>query len=59
MHACPSPRTDAVEQSAKAIDGVLAQLTAEDLVELNRQSVVDQTASAEIAKGWLTEKGLV
>lgn len=47
------------ETAAKAIDGVLAQLTAEDLVELNRQSVVDQTASAEIAKGWLTEKGLV
>lgn len=47
------------EAAATAIDGVLAQLSANDLVELNRQSVVDQTSSAEIAKGWLTEKGLV
>ncbi|MGP9580061.1 ABC transporter substrate-binding protein [Brachybacterium sp. AOP42-C2-15] len=47
------------EAAAAAIDGVLAQLSAADLVELNRQSVVDQASSADIASGWLTEKGLV
>lgn len=47
------------EAAAAAIDGVLAQLSAADLVELNRQSVVDQASSADIATGWLTEKGLL
>ena len=47
------------DAAAEAIDAVLAQLSADDLVELNRQSVVDQASSAEIATGWLTEKGLV
>ncbi|WP_299303130.1 ABC transporter substrate-binding protein [uncultured Brachybacterium sp.] len=47
------------EAAAAVIDGVLAQLSAEDLVELNRQSVVDQSSSADIATGWLTEKGLL
>lgn len=47
------------ETAAAAIDGVLAQLSAADLVELNRQSVVDQASSADIATGWLTEKGLL
>ena len=47
------------EAAAKVIDGVLAELTADDLVELNRQSVVDQSSSADIASGWLKEKGLV
>ena len=47
------------DAAAKAIDGVLAELTADDLVELNRQSVVDQSSSADIASGWLQEKGLV
>ncbi|QNN82383.1 ABC transporter substrate-binding protein [Brachybacterium sp. Z12] len=47
------------EAAAAAIDGVLAELSADDLVELNRQSVVDQASSADIASGWLTEKGLV
>lgn len=47
------------ETAATAIEGVIAQLSADDLVELNRQSVVDQASSADIASGWLTEKGLI
>lgn len=47
------------EAAAAAIEAVLAQLSAADLVELNRQSVVDQASSADIATGWLTEKGLL
>ncbi len=47
------------EQAAEAIEGVIAELSADDLVELNRQSVVDQASSADIATGWLTEKGLL
>lgn len=47
------------EQAAGVIDGVIAELSADDLVELNRRSVVDQASSADIATGWLTEKGLL
>ena len=47
------------EAAAAAIDSVIAELSADDLVELNRQSVVDQTGSADIAAAWLAEKGLV
>jgi osmoprotectant transport system substrate-binding protein len=47
------------ETAAAAIDGVIAQLGVDDLMELNRQSVEDQASSADIAAGWLTEKGLL
>ena len=48
-----------VTRAAEAIESVIAELSADDLVELNRQSVVDQASSADIATGWLTEKGLL
>ncbi|WP_394213957.1 ABC transporter substrate-binding protein [Brachybacterium vulturis] len=52
--------TEKIDETAAAvINGVIAQLSADDLVELNRQSVVDQASSADIAEGWLTEKGLL
>ena len=47
------------DAAAAVIDAVLAELSADDLVELNRQSVEDQRSSADIATDWLTEKGLV
>ena len=47
------------EAAAAAIDAVLAELSADDLVELNRQSVEDQRSSTDIAADWLAEKGLV
>ncbi|MGP5385352.1 ABC transporter substrate-binding protein [Brachybacterium tyrofermentans] len=43
----------------KAITTVIEALSADDLVELNRRSVEDQASSADIAKGWLGEKGLI
>ncbi|MGP9536438.1 ABC transporter substrate-binding protein [Brachybacterium sp. AOP43-C2-M15] len=50
-------RVDDAAQAA--IEAVIAELSPDDLVELNRQSVVDQSASAEIASTWLAEKGLI
>ncbi|WP_422115900.1 ABC transporter substrate-binding protein [Brachybacterium sp. UNK5269] len=47
------------ETAAAAIERVLAALSADDLVELNRRSVVDQASSTDIAAEWLTEQGLV
>ena len=47
------------DTAAAAIEEVISQLSADDLVELNRQSVVDQASSADIATQWLTEKDLL
>jgi osmoprotectant transport system substrate-binding protein len=47
------------DAAADAIDAVLAELSADDLVELNRRSTVEQQSSADIASAWLSEKGLV
>ncbi|MGP5126945.1 ABC transporter substrate-binding protein [Brachybacterium tyrofermentans] len=47
------------DDAEKAIAAVIEALSADDLVELNRRSVEDQASSADIAKGWLGEKGLV
>lgn len=47
------------DDAAAAITTVIEALSADDLVELNRRSVEDQSSSADIAKGWLGEKGLI
>ncbi|MGP4975521.1 ABC transporter substrate-binding protein [Brachybacterium tyrofermentans] len=47
------------DDAAAAITTVIEVLSADDLVELNRRSVEEQASSADIAKGWLGEKGLV
>lgn len=47
------------DDAEKAITAVIEALSADDLVELNRRSVEDQASSADIAKQWLGEKGLV
>ncbi len=41
------------------INKVSAALSADDLRKLNAQSVTDQKKSADIAKAWLTSKGLL
>ena len=52
--------TEKVDDAAEAaITAVTDQLSADDLVELNRRSTEDQASSAEIATEWLTDKGLV
>lgn len=51
--------SDAVDEEAAAvIEEVNAQLTAEELIGLNRQSVEEQASSADIAEEWLAEQGL-
>jgi osmoprotectant transport system substrate-binding protein len=44
----------------EALDAISAQLTTQDLVDLNRKNQgADKTAPATLAKEWLTEKGLL
>jgi osmoprotectant transport system substrate-binding protein len=45
--------------AADLINKVSAALSADDLRQLNAQSVTDQKKSADIAKAWLTSKGLI
>ena len=45
--------------AADAITKVNAQLSADDLRKLNAQSVNEQKKSADIAKAWLSSKGLI
>ncbi len=45
--------------ASAAIDKVNAALSADDLRKLNAQSVTEQKKSADIAKAWLTSKGLL
>ena len=46
-------------KAADAISKVDAQLSADDLRKLNAQSVNEQKKSADIAKAWLSSKGLI
>ena len=46
-------------KAADLINKVSAALSADDLRKLNAQSVTDQKKSADIAKAWLTSKGLI
>lgn len=46
------------EDAAAVIEEVNSQLSAEELIDLNRQSVEDQASSADLATAWLTEQGL-
>ena len=47
------------EDAQSAINAVIEALSMDDLIELNRQSVEEKAGSADIASGWLSEKGLV
>ncbi|PYY34160.1 glycine/betaine ABC transporter [Curtobacterium sp. MCJR17_055] len=47
------------EKAADAIDEVSEVLTTEALIDLNTKSTVDKEKSADIAKEFLTEKGLL
>lgn len=52
--------TDKVNEDARAILAkVNAALSAADLVSLNAQSANDKMSSKDIAKKWLTDKGLI
>lgn len=47
------------ERVRQALDAVSAELTTEDLLRLNEQVQVEKRPAAQVAKDYLTEKGLV
>ncbi|MFC7403187.1 ABC transporter substrate-binding protein [Citricoccus sp. GCM10030269] len=52
--------SDAIDEEAAAvINEVNAELTAEELIGLNRQSVEEQASSGDLAEEWLAEHDLV
>ncbi len=55
----PLVNADIADQIASVINAVQAKLTAAGLVALNVQSTVDEMSSADIARQWLTENGLI
>jgi len=55
----PIVSSDIADDVADVLNAISAKLTAEELVALNVQSTVDQKSSADIAKAWLKEQGLV
>lgn len=55
----PLVRSEVKDEVAKIINAVSAKLTAEGLVALNVESTVDQKSPEDIAKGWLTDQGLL
>ncbi|MEE2815330.1 MAG: ABC transporter substrate-binding protein [Actinomycetota bacterium] len=55
----PLVSSDIADEVSEVIDAISAELSAEDLVAMNVQSTVDQKSSADIAKAWLKDKGLI
>ena len=55
----PLVNADIADQIASVINAVQTKLTAAGLVALNVQSTVDEMSSADIARQWLTENGLI
>ena len=55
----PIVSSDISDKVADVLNAISAKLTAEELVALNVQSTVDQKSSADIAKAWLTDQGLI
>jgi len=50
----------ATDEVKEVLDGISAELTTEDLLDLNgKNQGEDKTAPAELAKQWLTDKGLI
>jgi osmoprotectant transport system substrate-binding protein len=50
----------ATDEVKEVLDGISAELTTQDLLDLNSKNQgKDKTAPAELAKQWLTDKGLI
>ena len=50
----------ATDEVTEVLNGISAELTTEDLLDLNgKNQGADKTAPAELAKQWLTDKGLI
>jgi osmoprotectant transport system substrate-binding protein len=59
QNVVPVVSTKVNSTGVDAINKVSAQLTADELRKLNAQSVNEQMKSADIAKAWLSSKGLI
>ena len=55
----PIASSDVADEIADVINGISAELSADDLVAMGVQSTVDQMSPEDIATEWLTEKGLI
>ncbi|PYD00864.1 glycine/betaine ABC transporter [Microbacterium esteraromaticum] len=55
----PIVSSDIADEITDVLEGISAELSAEDLVDMNVQSTVDEKSSAEIATAWLKDKGLI
>ena len=55
----PIVSSDIADEVTDVLEGISAELSAEDLVDMNVQSTVDEKSSAEIATAWLKDKGLI
>ena len=55
----PIVSSDIADEISDVLNAISAKLTAAELVSLNVESTVDQKSSADIAKAWLADNGLV
>ena len=58
-HVVPLASSRVGEDAAAVINRVSGALTSTDLVEMNRASTKDQKSASQIAREWLTSKGLL
>ena len=58
-HVVPLASSRVGEDAAAVIDRVSAAMDAEDLVEMNRASTVEQKSASQIAHDWLISEGLL
>lgn len=57
-HVVPLASDKIDDAAAEVIDGVSAELTLDDLIEMNTRSVKEELPAATIATDWLADKGL-
>ena len=58
-HVVPLASSRVSDQAAAVINRVSAAMDAQDLVEMNRTSTVDQKSASQIAREWLISEGLL
>ena len=58
-HVVPLASSRVSDQAAAVINRVSTAMDAQDLVELNRASTVDQKSASQIAREWLISEGLL
>ena len=58
-HVVPLASSRVSDQAAAVINRVSAAMDAQDLVEMNRASMVDQKSASQIAREWLISEGLL